>query len=1415
MSDRSNEHESVSNSTERADDFEFRIVKHLTNDYHSPVLDYIQQNFNGSVLVQSTEDAYTSNISNAARQFLFVDDHERLNVIPHFCFGQYNVTLTFPDTPTWDTRDINLVPRMGSTVEVAGDISVSSHGFAMFRSLDRESPPYNKLSSPPAFIDDEHLSDKPYLSHIAVVVRPEYFDGKYDSHRNIDHKKIYNELNAKINKLVETEIYAEQVSFELFYSLHTADFIIVLRAVDPTYTYKLSMQLSDEDNFYITHTIQSLEMGLTPTVTAPRYRRPRVDIENTRYLLTFSATVDFHKHIVESCYVANDVFSTSLGEGATLGFNDICINLSPIQFACLYPALCEDRLFKDKSNIDWTDCVQQFKCSPDGTECEQNCSKCVVNFVGSEILMKNNKRISSLSINILHDLKFVISSFEKEEDFQINPALTSATIEHSNRVKNVRDDILALVQRVISLRDKQLVMPYKRSLYISSINLLLDFVRVYMPMAEQDDLFLTGQLVREYIESFILGIEKAVEQISLHISAGTAIKLTPNWVCDAAQDLKQAEVIFEISSEESTVRARELTDRVIRILRSGVDALNVFSRLTMGVNLQFINAANYELFTQTSANKILSAYYEFSNELAWEYSNESPGDNGLANRLIRVLPIPHFNSLQPEAQLLYPHGFVDLNPAKLINDAQRPIHPAIVLLPNIDTFLRVYEIVPYLRHEYNHFLHLREDEEGTNEKRNSHLINITAMEIARKIVFELVNASSAEYAIITNNVQILNFLETRVVQAIIKPLKENAELSKLLPNMLFGELRAVLHNYFEQLLLKNTHISSEVLSRKNGIDMLYEVIDRYIDPNDENIDRDYIEASKVLAYGVELSDFNTVTSNGKTEIRAEIFMPFAQNRIHNKIDEQLTKTISDLKAKKHEAEHNQATLIRLDNLIEQAKTRKGFFEAEWKYAVARFIDALKNPVLFQKQEIIRIGEKSINIDGIANDIKVAIETALDESINEINEADSIEPLRVRQEYEAVRVWVKRKGLQAPYFWKLPESYIKDAVFDCFTIYNEARSDIFMCKTLCFNIPGYIYFLVRSLSRTDNAPLDSLFYHRALLTMHSLSAAATENEPKATELDIDAEVSTSNLYSTFLEEYKTLLNARLSYLLSKIDFLCTNILSEAPIGLLEDLDLFSKACDDGFANRETACNPIEEKDGNKSRQSMLLGVIRNSLKTDLTQAVYTARVELFTELCQPNISIQTRARMATTSTTQRIPIKLLYEGFPLLSQISDALQYIRSIDSSADTGNISDEEYRRSKRLATRFDSIIALCADQLSDILEVERLLYEIRNLPNCRKCEVSHVTAIGNVYEKKHKEVDDMHKQHGNSEINHIIQRIGNYYNGTGLCNNEDVYSTRLMTIDGVKFINEFYWKSRGRIASMWEKKQQEPFSFMQKDGD
>lgn len=1393
----------------------FCIIKHLKNDIHSPVANYIFSERDSEI---DSETAHMGSIINdfteADRKFIF--DKSKTRVKPLFCFGSYSITLIYPDNIAWTSQELNLGASHGGEVEVAGDISISSYGYTLVdwetgeeKNDDIDSAKnvdcaYTLIDSDADGNDgnakDGYLSDKPYLAHIAVVIRPEYFqenpdwridteiasEPNGDSQYEVNRDKIYDDLNNSVKNFLSNR---PDVRHKVFGSLHTADYVVVVRAEKPETIFQISSYIS-ETNHYTTNSILSMDIGIMDDAT--KFLRPKLrNMEHVSFALRFSATTDFLPEMGKLCNL-----KLQNGEGARLGFHDISIQLSKREFACLYPALCNNRIFKDSKPFDWEDNKNSFisKASeyaePGCPVCGLDaCEKCRANMLGQEISkaqgIEKGSRIWSINITLLCEATCL-------------PSVTS-TVSNSrlDRALKTREVTMDYIRRVTKLRNEQIYISKSRQLYVSSVNILLDLVKVYIPMSEQADLNLTGAIICEYIGYLLDGIERAVKQI----------KQLEKEAINNAADNKEFE---GLTPEGCRMRSLVLSERVVDIIRIGVDAINTFSRLTMGVNLQFLNAANYELLSKTSAHKLLSAYYEFARELsirfAEDYTQEDFDNNKKAecrddfmfsDRRICVLPIPRLATKSPEAAMLHPHGFLKRED----NDYRKhPYYAAVVRFPNIDTFLRVYTIVPYLRHEYAHFLRNRQKGTSSNEERNMFLLDLALSEVSKKIVFYIAEYSNAEYATILGEHCEAESLYRSLVNEIASLLKksyfaaneQDKNRKGRFNYRLFSELQASLISFLKTLLARTTPNESENITRKKGVDQFFEFIDLYYEG--EKYTKEILEDMMRFAYEITynkmvqfLHDQPTNKLNGLVKIPGEIL---------KQLSDAISATaasISELEEKRKKADmsaEDYASLMSLLQLKEIQDSRKETFLSEWSVAERLLYSSLRKSPYIKSNSGSTATADAGNRDFVSqfdSKIVAAVTKALDTCIRTLTTADNADPdnsapIVLLREFTRMQLWISQKGEQTPKFWMLPEEIIENCVMDAFTIYNEMRSDIFMGTTLRFTPIGYAYLSVQNISRNINPIPDALFYRRHQYTMFALCEDMVDEFGNVI-CEITGIKTVHMMYQRYSSEYKNLMDKRTDSIRRRFEKLIENYLAKyskhIPISYF-DIENDSEAESLLVGNSSIEACDSKDKDSFLETIKQSLLETAKELKNDydeMSSDKPTNEKMTFAEMMRHDFFSETNHTVMSilTEKPHLKPIKRIY----------DRVQKLRDrVDNVVSQGKVKIKY----EALISYIERNLAYCIEQIAELYMLNSLLYRVYRLPACTVKEIEHFRTVAKIHRDKMEEKKDNNRS---KTIDGIIEKISKYYNG------EIIVEQREMIEDDMNFIFEFYWKNRARMAS------------------
>jgi hypothetical protein len=1335
---------------------EYRLIKFLTNENHSPVENYLERNSLKPRIDLDSACSGKYKVTDEARRWVFTcapdkqESSDTCDVLPFFTFGSYNLALVYPHWKKFNLRDLSFVPQSGHSREVAGDIAVSAHGVALFKFKDYKGE--NTTLGSDNDTQSGELSHRPFLAFLAVVVSSEFYSCKPD--HEINHTKIAEDLAAAVEKAVVATKSKDDTTFECFYSLHTADFVVMLRCANPQTAYSVSLALSSDTSYYDVHTIMSYEMGYYMNDAKFCYKRPQYSLDKTNlnfsFRVNFSATSSFQQKLSKVC----DSITVQTGQGALLGYFDICVNLSYEQFCCIYPAICEDKLFRDDAGFDWDNNIKDFepKCAS-----SNKCANCISNLIGKEISKSINsvndgsdeycyRRIASLNIDLLGDLKFP----QPESDERNNAGANNASKHHLERIKLVKSLTAEMIVRITKLREYRIFMTKMKPLYTSSLGLLLDLVKVYMPMGEQADLYLNWCVVNNYIENLVVGIERAVYELKHLVTSEDAV----------AED-----------APDNNERAAALSLQIVEITKRGVDAINTFARLTMGVNLQFISAATYELLTQTNAQKSLCAYHEFGHELSENYANQGKASSGGGNRKITMLTIPHINSLQPEAQRLYPHGYVDVDE----NNPQN--HLVTVRLPSVETFFRVYEIVPYLRHEYNHFLHLRGDCEADNYLRNKHLLHATMMEVAAEIINWFAYQSNTDISAINGTEDLLNSLKNSVcvtLESYFKRKKLNASTAEQeIGEFLFSDFKEMLKHFLYEELSVEADFDKARLTRKLGIDKFCDFLLRYVHVAAYE-KKAAIERLRNCAYRVE--DMSNQDDENAKCVRSYVHERFLYEEISKILDKEChkwTQEIYRLSPEKREERNS------YERMRDYANKRKSLFMREYAAEEEIFLKSVS-----EFSSVSENSDAEPPDEPLSNSICIQARSYIDSLINfEAHSRDvSLNTLRA---LEQMHMWLAHT-MRNTAVLKLSEIVLDYAVETAFEMYNEARSDVFMCTTMQFNTIGYLHFLARAQNRTvQSNNQESYYYRRLQLVAYALSNSCEPLNPQ-TRLD-----------------YEQLIRAKFNKLLDDLNERIDIKYLPAPPELFET-DASSVA--DIYKN-----NVAEDYTNVNDRLDEVLCQFKKKCEEELNEAkkFYIDDCAKMFEPQLDNMFIYTRDYETNSKTEEHEPIHVLLQRVPTLRVLWEMAKCVPPINFVAneraqiDNNNSSNkekEDARRAKVHNQKFEesliNILGYFAVQFSDIERVRTQLYRIRRLPPPLPKAIEHIrTDVANVYANRR---ENNCNRFNNDAINNVMDRIRNFYNGADPEKYATNYNEAAMMKDSIRFINEFYWKNRSRMATI-----------------
>ncbi|MDR0491292.1 MAG: hypothetical protein LBH28_08640, partial [Oscillospiraceae bacterium] len=756
---------------DRGKGLEFLLLRYTRNTYYSPY---------GTAYHNVTEELRENGFSDDRRERIKKERLALLNpdqdsnvfglkgekAVPSVLFGQYDVLFVRPDHKRWTQRHINMVndtvlmSKADKYAAPPGEIAVASHSVALFSVSDNHNSYVTADGG--IHVPEGIINEYPFTAYISVSLRIK----AYSALKEKEYDKNY--LVGILGDLVRSQR-IKNAAYRIHYTLHSADIMVEFKCHCASDALRMATSINGTD-FFNTHSVLSSRVKYIEEDQNIRFEAlpdhcVQKNKDNNSFAVKLSCRLNVVKEI-NSLKSHLNKNTMSVGANAILfGYYDTQLILSFTQFNCLYPILCENRLFKDNIflvrglinkahetadralinskvlDLAELSVVHRKKC-PNNEGCD-DCSHCPVKVLIRELALGGASDVRSLTVEYL-------ASLDVEDIARANPELqgreSAQLIEQEKRVEAVRTEIKERINDIIELRGKSCVLPAYRDQFMSATGMLIDLVNIFLPMGAQTDLFLDWFTIKKFVEAFINGVSKLADEIDsgmqLHLRLNKPQKPEPQ---------KPDERESAGDPQEVAAYCERLTRYLIDLLWHGIDGINTFARLVQGVNLQFFSAASYELQTRVNAKKMIVAFSEYSNLLSMA-CNDAYKLSKQSTRSIESLAIPHINSVEAETIRLYPHGYIynkqfhdgQKQPSFHHPEGESETHPMLVRMPSLEMFLRIYDILPTMHHEVSHHLHFHIAGED-NTCRNQFFARLVFIEISNELIYMIFTRSGHDY----------------------------------------------------------------------------------------------------------------------------------------------------------------------------------------------------------------------------------------------------------------------------------------------------------------------------------------------------------------------------------------------------------------------------------------------------------------------------------------------------------------------------------------------------------------------------------------------------------------------------------------------------------------------------------------------
>lgn len=509
---------------------------------------------------------------------------------------------------------------------------------------------------------------------------------------------------------------------------------------------------------------------------------------------------------------------------------------------------------------------------------------------------------------------------------------------------------------------------------------------------------------------------------------------------------------------ESMVKFREYYDDPMefndyeRELLVGIRSLDVFAGYIRNINLQTLQAPNYNLQINGSIEKILMAYDWFITHVLHIAKNKTEGDEHLyyVSRNLCPVLIPHSEGESQSVKVLFEVSQ---------RQQQEPLKNLMVIsVPNVENMEKCESYIPMLCHELAHNIRFREQEKR-NEQLALWVLKIFSCSLFNKLFFECRNL----YSVIE---------EENMLKLIRQELKNS--IFGMGTKQYVGDLK-----YFEPIF-KEKLVSFGKRGNKE-LEEYFKIYD-FIRNTQEDVlefDENYLECLREIAKKRE--EIKECLKEGYQQMK-EGKIP--EKRLADEIEgrrlelcaqcEKYAYTIivshyKQLKAEDSLSGTNEKEIPeKIKKMIEEQKNTnpmdirhyKAIHNCWWNYRDVKVTlnqwgasELLEEYFYYKEKETIakKIFEEAVKMLSVDNDMKMEWRRE-----NESRMKSEI----VRNQLGIVQGDVdKFKRFLKDKLASYTEESIRDMSGMHFSIYREVASDLFMCGIFDFSVYGYFQFAV--------------------------------------------------------------------------------------------------------------------------------------------------------------------------------------------------------------------------------------------------------------------------------------------------------------------------------------------------------------------
>ncbi|MCI9026026.1 MAG: hypothetical protein HFG92_16700 [Dorea sp.] len=420
--------------------------------------------------------------------------------------------------------------------------------------------------------DDLAEKDKPFLSVIQVHITPELIARLESEHFNHAYGfilEIENDIHEILNKFVEE--YSQPVCYRVYRLLSTGDFAIVVRSRTAETSYEISIALRrryvETENrneqkivLYKTYTLLTMAHTVINTGENEEYTDHS---KGNQFVIRccFSYKYWSEKKKVDDYWKDKEGYS-DIKVYYLNGRYDFTMYLTEKEFRNVFPYIA---LYKN-INIGKNECKGFTAEESDKADAVQY----LIYLLENEYLSYINERYLLDEVKILvNDKDKSIFSRVKNQEY-----VFQHNVEEYNRVRKIYGTEVKRIYDLCTNRDK----------LVHYMELLYKLIELCQTINNLSDTRISVSVLLEQIETLLVSMGKYLDYIE--------------------------------SSEDDGFETLHLTEEY---LRESVGALDAYSRYIRNNNLQSLQAPNYNIESNTSMEKILIAFSEYTYMIVQDY----------------------------------------------------------------------------------------------------------------------------------------------------------------------------------------------------------------------------------------------------------------------------------------------------------------------------------------------------------------------------------------------------------------------------------------------------------------------------------------------------------------------------------------------------------------------------------------------------------------------------------------------------------------------------------------------------------------------------------------------------------------------------------------------------------------------------